>query len=75
MSMPRMDGVEATKRLRASGSTSFIIGVTANAMEEHRELCLKNGMNVSSLNFILFFGGQISKYLLSLTKCVFLYKK
>lgn len=45
MSMPRMDGVEASKQLRARGYAGRIVGVSANAMDEHREACLQNGMD------------------------------
>ena len=45
MSMPRMDGVEATRRLRQNGWKHLILGVTANAMDEHRDTCLDAGMN------------------------------
>ncbi len=44
--MPEMDGMEATSRIRGMGFTSVpIIAMTANAMAEDRERCLKVGMD------------------------------
>jgi CheY-like chemotaxis protein len=41
--MPIMDGLTATKKLRSEGYTRPIVNVTANALKEDREKCLKAG--------------------------------
>jgi signal transduction histidine kinase/CheY-like chemotaxis protein len=44
--MPEMDGLEATRRLRAQGSPRpRIVAMTANVMPEDRAMCLAAGMD------------------------------
>ncbi len=44
--MPELDGLDATRRIRAGGSgRPYIVAMTANAMQGDREDCLAAGMN------------------------------
>jgi signal transduction histidine kinase/CheY-like chemotaxis protein len=44
--MPEMDGIEATRTIRGYNDRQpLIIAMTANAMEEDRDICLRSGMN------------------------------
>ena len=47
--MPVMDGLEATRQIRAMGDTHpkhpYIIAMTAAATEADRDQCLESGMN------------------------------
>jgi len=43
--MPEMDGLEATRKLRASGAGVRIVAMTANVMSEDRDACLAAGMD------------------------------
>lgn len=46
--MPLMDGIQATRAIRASGSTFAkipIIAMTANAFDADRNDCIEAGMN------------------------------
>lgn len=45
INMPRMDGLEATRQLRARGQTQPIIAVTARVSAEDEDECLAAGMN------------------------------
>lgn len=47
MQMPQLNGVEATKAIRAESlnSTIPILAMTANAFDEDRQICLEAGMN------------------------------
>ena len=43
--MPEMDGIEATKHLRASGYTAPIVALTANAVSGQADMFINNGFD------------------------------
>ena len=43
--MPKLDGIETTKLLRKRGINSPIIALTANTVDEYKDIYLKSGMN------------------------------
>ena len=43
--MPKMDGIEATKRLRSMGYSAPIVALTANAVSGQADIFLKSGFN------------------------------
>jgi len=45
MRMPGMDGLSATRAVRAKGDETPIVALTANAFAEDRRACLEAGMN------------------------------
>ncbi len=46
MSMPELDGIAATKEIRAlGGKQPVIVALTANAFDSHRKACLAAGMD------------------------------
>jgi len=45
MRMPGMDGLAATRRLRAMGLSTPVVALTANAFEDDRRACLEAGMD------------------------------
>ncbi|QUD87994.1 MHYT domain-containing protein [Phenylobacterium montanum] len=45
LQMPVMDGLQATRLIRASGSQVPIVAMTANVMDRDREACLAAGMD------------------------------
>jgi CheY-like chemotaxis protein len=48
MQMPEMDGLEATRQIRAQtgpNQSTYIIALTANAMQADKDACRAAGMN------------------------------
>lgn len=46
MQMPKMDGLEATRQIRAQNTAHpFIIAMTANALQQDKEKCFEAGMD------------------------------
>jgi len=46
LQMPRLDGLEATRRIRARhGGDMPVVALTANAFDEDRQACLDAGMD------------------------------
>ena len=43
--MPKMDGIETTKKLRAEGYTGVIVALTANALAGNAEMFMQNGFD------------------------------
>jgi len=43
--MPKMDGIETTKKIRESGYKGAIVALTANALAGNNEMFLKNGFD------------------------------
>ncbi|NOY65904.1 MAG: response regulator [Gammaproteobacteria bacterium] len=43
MQMPVMGGIEAVKKIRRLGITTPIVALTANAIKEYRDTCIKSG--------------------------------
>ena len=43
--MPKLDGIETTKRIREKGYTSPIVALTANALAGQAEMFMKNGFD------------------------------
>jgi CheY-like chemotaxis protein len=46
MQMPQMDGLEATRQIKArNGASPFIIAMTANALQQDKDKCFEAGMD------------------------------
>lgn len=65
ISMPIMDGLEATKRLRQMGITTPIIAMTANVSEQDRRAALNAGMNAFTEKPIF-----VEKFFSVINKCL-----
>lgn len=64
--LPGIDGLELTRRFRASGQTTPVIGLTAHTSRLDRDRCLAAGMNAVLIKPIL--GHQIDETLSSLVR-------
>ena len=65
VSMPVMDGYEATRAIRAMGHDLPIIAMTAHAMAEERELCFAAGMTEHISKPI-----EIDKFFSTINRCL-----
>lgn len=45
LQMPILDGLEATRQMRARGDSTPVIALTADALESHKKTCIAVGMN------------------------------
>ncbi|MGV3617720.1 MAG: ATP-binding protein [Fimbriimonas sp.] len=45
LQMPVLDGLSAARRIRARGSRTPIVALTANVFDEHRQACMDAGMD------------------------------
>ncbi|MCX7206233.1 MAG: AAA family ATPase [Proteobacteria bacterium] len=45
LQMPILDGLDATRQMRARGDSTPVIALTADALESHKKICAEVGMN------------------------------
>ncbi|MGL4604544.1 MAG: response regulator, partial [Iodobacter sp.] len=45
LQMPVLDGLEATRRMRARGDLTPVIALTADALDSHKKSCTEVGMD------------------------------